>query len=342
MSYKTKDLISQSDLTLLSFSPLAYYNKKNLNPLEEVSKSYFDLGSLVDALLSEPQEVIDKQFAIDSNINKPSDKLLDLCNQIVKEVYEYTNLLGISNPKLLEDPLIILDAREKTGYNKNLKEDTLINKVLEYKDYMLFKLENYNKVIIDSNTYNKAHEIVNSLLTNDKISKILDNCKQKQLEIYWNYNEEDCKSKLDFVKVDEVNKEINIYDLKTTSDYVYSFPKSIIKFRYDLQGAFYVSALYEYYSNNPELLKDDLIKYTFNFYFIVESTSYPGTPLLYKLSEKDLSCGVSGGILKSNKIKLKGFVELIDDLKWHKENNLWEYPREVYENNMEIETNIYE
>ncbi len=45
-----------------------------------------------------------------------------------------------------------------------------------------------------------------------------------------------------------------------------------------------------------------------------------------------METGEFGGTLPSGRV-VKGFETLTTDYLWHVENNLWQYPKEVYTNN---------
>lgn len=113
-------------------------------------------------------------------------------------------------------------------------------------------------------------------------------------------------------------------------DYINTFPVSFLKWRYDLQAAFYSEALRQQYPGYKVM----------NFKFIVISSLQLKKPLIYKCTDTDLLVGKHGGMNTFNNRKIKGYEQLMDDYVWHSENNLWEYPREVYERNGEVDLNV--
>ncbi len=315
MDYYKNKAISQSQLTNLALGPKYFKNK-----LEYKSESdALTLGSLVDVMLTESDN-FDNLFLVNDNV-RPSGQLGDYIDLIYQ---------GFSEE----------DAYSAVGFKRDKLE--VIKEKFQYEGpqaYFKFLLESKDKKVISREEYDKALKIVNSLLTNRFTSKYF-NCEDTecltQLELYWNYKDFDCRSRLDIVKINHKEKTILPIDVKTSGKSTYNFLESIIRFRYDLQASFYMEALQWYIDNKEEYKGYKLLP----FLFIVEHTDYPGLPLIYECTEKDIYGGKYGGITTTG-VKLKGFDELVTDLKWYYQYDSWDYTREIIENNGKVEINLF-
>ena len=98
----------------------------------------------------------------------------------------------------------------------------------------------------------QEHVAANKLLFNVPTTYTCHN----EFHINWQYKNIDCKSLLDRVMFDHVNKKIILIDLKTTSD-IYNFKHSVEEFDYYRQIAFYLCAITWYMLNELNLNVDD-------------------------------------------------------------------------------------
>jgi hypothetical protein len=321
-NYFKVDAISQSGLTNFSYGP-QYYKSKQTQEFQD--SEALEIGSLVDDYLSNVSEKeIEEKYVI-ADIPKPTGQMGEFVDAIL--YYENNSLEGENVYDL---------AYKKVGFKRDSIEKVILKFNEECLKYYKFRLESEKKVVLSQEEYYKAKNVYNSLITNPYTSKHLTVPKHvnsiKQLEIYWQTMGKACKAKLDDVWFDNETGKYHIKDFKTTGFHVSEFQKSFLRFRYDLQAAFYRDAT-DYYCNQHQL------PYSFgSFTFIVESTKYVGTPMIYRCGEQDLYCGKYGGIGQDGK-KYKGYSELMTDLIWHIEQNEWSYPREVIENEGVIEIN---
>jgi len=142
-----------------------------------------------------------------------------------------------------------------------------------------------------------------------------------QQAIYFNGS----KVLLDILYIDHESRCIRGIDLKTTSSDHKGLMGSIIKYGYFLQAAMYSLAL-EYYIQQNEELKDYSVDYGFSFVFVHKGDN---APLQVDMNADD----VKRFIYKGGTI---GYTEyppvttMIDNAKWHIENDKWEYERAAY------------
>lgn len=248
----------------------------------------------------------------------------------------------------------IIAACEEVSYQPRWGRDAKLKAIIEPgADYFIDLCNAFGKKVIDSTTHATIQNIVMSLRTNPRTSKYFDRNLQQGLEnvtfiyqmpIYFEYRGLQCKALLDLVVVvrDE-NGRITLvesFDLKTMNGNTYDFINSVKSYRYDIQGAWYSLALTCEYAlqGNSDLLSP--------FRFIVESTTNPGKPLVYTLSDSLLTIGKSGreplkfintdfvgqGAKEEFVVhnKIKGYDDLIDIYLYHEENG-WDLEREIIE-----------
>ena len=323
-NYFDDNSISYSKLRNLSVGP-AYFKK--IQEEEQEDKEHFIIGSCVDILLTEPDKFWEK-YALEFQ---------EVCEKVpTGQMKEF-----IDNFVTQEDYQLAYDL---VGFKR--KGDTLDvikDKMSEFNDYYSYLLnkrrfyeEIKDKQFISNSQYSLITKIVESLKTNRFTRKYFEGTigtktdKHLQLEIYWEYKGEKCKSKLDLVVVNHENREIHPIDIKTTGNSVFSFDSSALKWRYDLQSSFYSSALYWLINKSNDEYWNKLKDYRIlPFKFIVESSKYPGMPLMYECSEKFLKGGIDGFDYQGR--WYKGFIELINDYKWYRDNNSWDYSKDIIE-----------
>ena len=316
-NYFEVDAISNSSIVRFMDSPSLYYMEALKAP-----KRHFDLGSAIDCMITESNRFDELIEVADYKKPGPSTKGGKLVESLIisnKEGKEWDESLDI--------------AIEVADYASKTKE-----KILEefevYRKYYESITGGSGKIILTYKELKLCKEIVKNLTIDQRCSKWFtsdeDGEVEFQKEIYWDCLGLACKSKLDVVKVNHKAKEVYITDIKTMSGYTFDFIKSILFRKYWMQGSFYTTAM-----TTLEGYDD----YKFSFRFVVESTTNPGRPMCYKLSKEDILMGAMGGKIEGK--WYKGFKEILHDIKWHKENNLWDYSREYYENEC-VETKICE
>jgi hypothetical protein len=332
--YRQYSAISYSMLSGVSKSPAS------LIASDKESTSGLIYGSAVDTYVFDGEEEFKKKFALNIGVS-PS--------QIVEKITKDTMTAIIQTKGQLEGELddydnLILDIATALEYGKGWKPETIIRKVKDEggKDLFSFTKENEGKKILDQFQYDNVINTANTLYTHEFSKKWLTANENEevvfQFPIIWKYKGRECKSLFDIIKIDHVNKVIYPVDLKTSYDHVLSFPVNYFKWNYVLQASFYTDAL-KYFKLQHKELFDYRID---NFRFLVISSQDPFRPLVYKTTEVDIYTGKYGGRLKHKGYDIKGFDILINDMEWHLENQMFDYPREIYDSKGEIEFDVFE
>lgn len=307
--YRKDTSISQSYLTLLDKHPnLA---KKYLDGEYDLGDNEdVKIGSAVDTLITKEEEEFDKEFTVIDESIKPTGNFLSM----VKKIY---NDKG-------EEPLDekILHYHEVLGM-KRPSRDKVIDEFYEKAKPYLDQLQS-GKYILTREQKTLIDDIVYSLKENEFTAPLIDHPNiQYQLPVFFKFGEFDCKGLLDMCIFDEENKIIYPMDLKITSYSLGGFNDVIFSKRYDLQAEFYhIGLRYSY----PDHKIDP------HFRFIVESSKFPGTPMIYRYK-----CDHGESSFTRKEKYYKGINELLYDHKYHKEVNRWDYKREVLENEGVVE-----
>lgn len=333
--------LSFSKLALLDRSPKDFY-KRYIEQEEVISdKHAVNLGSLVDCLLTEPDNLY-SIFKVVSH-NEPTNLMKDYTDLFINY---YKNLLADTDSELSDSEKQL--AAHESAYTHGtfkISSDKVIERFnKEAKDYAMDIVTAGDKIIVTTEDFLKASAcstaLLNNKFTKDFLSHYIVGNKEKiyqledTFEILDNGFPLTFKVKLDLVIIDHDNKTIQPLDIKTTSSSPYAFTKSMYSYRYDIQGA-----LYSHYIKHVFKARKGLEDYkVLDFKYIVVNVDYPKNPLIWKLSYNDNRAAFAGKLAGYNRA---GIWELINDLHWHLENDLWDYSREVYENNGIVETRMH-
>jgi hypothetical protein len=298
--------------TFLSQGP-AYFRKSRDKEIDPIEGDHLDLGSAVHCYLLDPHCFEDNFIVSDVKISGKMGLLLktladcgDFSEECLKKAYN------------------------KAGYKKGFED--IKTQIFEGKDnkryeeyYKTLKAKSKNKIVIDSKTSSyakylsekaKEHKGVRKVLMMDSLDfdKKIDTF--NEYVIKFNYRDYSFIAILDNLQIDWENKMVRINDLKTTSKPLDNFGLgSFIYYRYYLQLAIYKKAVEQ----------------------LIFDAGYNPSDFLWQFN---IICVQTGGLasVKVFNINLdwisKGEIELecaLDELKWHYDNNVWDYPRSYYE-----------
>ena len=333
------------------------------------------IGSLVDCRITTP-ELFNSMFTVIDKI--PGDKPKKIVDRIFKDFEE--NPDAVTGLRALDEDYLthLINEYEYWGGIKDNKEGDRENKLTKLIndgaviDYYAEKLLALNKgmKIVDGGMVELSDRIAQSIKTGEFTSvffypppgiKI-----HYQVIITFSVSGVQCKGLIDVLLENTTDDPIWIgnylipgkhvlpIDLKTTAYGPMWFEPIMRKYRYDMQGSFYKHGLSQWIAyNKPEYKVAD-------FMFIVESSKYPGKPLVWVLSQFDELVGRWGGSKDTAgnfipgindvdpdyaadmyTLDVLGFEQAIQLYKWHKERDLWDYPRYIYEANGLLTTNQY-
>lgn len=246
--FKESEAWSYSRLSLFVKDKLLYKAKYVDNqPIKQVTTKAMIMGSLIDLLLCNPEDLQEEFIIRPYTVPKPQ----------LKKYTEYLVECYV-NPSILGE-----ETAEEYAYRKAEVKGSTLSKIKEAfnkdcLDYYNVLIESLEKPIITPNDLNKANFVVNTLKADDGLKEILSYDKQKMF-----INDE-----LGFkIKTDFVGKEI--IDLKIVTNSPLDFQNNIRMFNYDIQERLY----------SKTLDKD--------FKFLVVNAEYPQHFVFWKFSEED-------------------------------------------------------
>jgi hypothetical protein len=334
--YRKYPAISQSALGYLDQHP-KYYKFKVLTKGQEKDKSFFRLGSAVDCYLTDPLEFHNQYIKATGFC--PTEKMGLLC----KAYHKYRN-----KHKLGEDDSFIMAYRD-SGYKSSMKGIKEKFKSKNIQNYVKELSETEGKTLLTTEEYDTVRTIGKQLKESTHTKEFFNTEFQKenveylfQFPLLFRCEKRECKGLLDLLILDHNNKTAQIVDLKTTGKSNLSFSKSFIQFRYYLQAAFYTEGLKQFLKTSKLKLGKDLSKYkVLNFMFVVAETNTYNLPLIYHTTDNDLKVGEFGGEHMAYDRTFKGYRQLLQELKWHEDNNYWEMNKELYNNNLSLPLDMF-
>lgn len=215
-------------------------------------------------------------------------------------------------------------SRTNTDSYKSYKEKTLVDKFIsECIDYLKQAEDLEGKLTLTVATKELVENCIASLRSNELANKFFglggsfdSNIIIKELDIYFELLGCKCKSRLDNIYVDLINKIIYINDLKTTSKPLALFQDTLEYYRYYRQLAFYKRALLKFIKNNHSDLKElgggiDLNEFSIFCSIVAIETTGNFECQVFTLDESYITKG-------EEEIK-----KLINRYKFHKEQNIW-------------------
>lgn len=350
LNYRKLDALNQSMIAKFDENPVQFFNEYKLGRERKIKESTaFAIGDMVDFYLLECQgdeqifqNRFDEKFALMDG-NKGSGQVFELADILFRVTVADTNEDGTTNSSFSSR---FEEAYNEVRVNGKYKGDkNTLDKVLEDfdskgREYFQLKLDNIGKTVVDESLVDKAKKVANGLRNDEFTRDIFIEGKMEvftHFPIEWKYDLDDeryidCKSEIDMLKIDHDKKVIYIYDLKTSYDNE-NFNYSYIKNYYYLQAAFYYKAV-EYWAQQENLVYEII-----PMKFVVGDTSSNNRrPLIYTTEKKDVIAGWVGFEMKGS--KYRGISELINEISWCEEKNIWNCSKESYDNKGKMKLNI--
>ena len=309
-NYREYKAINYSLLSKLLFDPSQV--KQDQKETEAMG-----FGSLFDCLITDSDR-FDSEYVV-SDVEKPTGQLGDIVDLLI----EYRNE-EVSFEENLIRAYEELKARNG-GKLRDKLEKFAERMVIEGRPYLEFIAKSFDKKVVSKDDFYLATRMKDGLKNNQFTRQFFDMSydweTKFQVPLEGVINGHKFKGLLDMLLINEAKKEIIPIDIKTTSSYPNQFQKSVAKWNYLIQAALYYDLVK---LNYPDYKVHD-------FTFLVSSKVLPDKPFVWIANELARSVGKHGTTLP--KYEVKGYLQLADDLKWHEDSGLWEYPRSTYENN---------
>lgn len=304
----------------LSYSKLSQFFKNGPKALisnEKIDTPSLRFGSLVDTILTAPEEFDDRFYVADI------DKFSDSIRLIVELLHQ-----GCPEAETIDDCVeqYMIDTLNTVGYQSNWKDDTRTKKIKDAgADYFTVLKYSTGKIVISPQEFSEAQQCVQTLRTHPFTYQIFE-CDEDeeifyQLKFKGNVFDIDMRCMFDILKINHKEKWIRPIDLKTTGKNEEEFEKSYLDWNYWIQQNSYSEILFQTIKKD-EYFKDFQIL-PFQFCVINKNNL---TPLIWQ-----------GDINFVNEYSLSKFNYtwwmLLKDADWHLQNGKFDYSKKSYENN---------
>lgn len=310
--YLSSTAQSQSRLKKILLHPNLFINYDPNSDMDEPAEVTL-IGDGVDLILTQGEDIFMEEFHF-STVERPTGQMGDF----VWHLYANRN-----------DTMAENIAYDLAGFKRDTLAKVRERFEKEGKSYYDDLIEGTGKKVISPNQHALIYNIAQTLKSHPFTSKFVAGNSQfkvfTQQALNFEYKDVACKGLLDLVVVDTINNILYPIDLKTTTTSLNYWTETLMKHRYDFQAAFYTEGLKQ---TDLSIYGENLTIH--NFRFIVESQRFPGSPLVYEMSDDAMTLGQFGGVFQDK--KYEGFHQAINRLKWHSENDLWAYTMEDYQN----------
>ena len=330
--YRAIYLDSSSSLKDFSMDRKKYHKKYILNQVVEDEESKAaTTGRLVETLLMEPH-LFDEKFHISTCMSTPTAMMLDFVEALYKYTVEATTEDGMvtrSFEDMCKDAYV--DAGFKITLEAVLKKFIGSEAEIYYKEIREVRskkltvvttkeIENAEKVVLELRTNPVTAEIVN--LVNDTQYSVFNQLQVEGYEVFGHM----FKSMMDKVIADHKAKTVQVFDLKCTWSVENFYSEYYLYRRAYIQGFLYHKAAASWAS---EMGYGDY-QILFPKFIVCDSTNY-ANPLVYEMTQDSMNNAMNGFEYKGR--EYPGVKQLIEDLKWTLENDVWNISRENHINN---------
>ena len=335
-AYFEREAASQSFLKQLCKG--VAYTKRDEKTMYYEEKGHLIIGSAIDDRISLGKTVFEEKYYVSSD-NKPSDAIMSMVQQVFDHAVIVTDEIG--NVKTLHDwNSAILDSANDHKYQVRWKDETRVSKIQEAGyDYFEELKEAFGKQILSPIENTIVGNIHMAWQSNPYTSEYFASTTKHiymQVPIYFEFMNIDCKALLDMVIYDPEKNTLQPIDFKTMSESTDMFPKSLRRFGYNFQAAFYTEALKQLVADNvdgadsvrtirglEQVTNEDTTVLPFKF--MVETTGFKvnkmteeiqymqGSPLMYTLSKEQMKMGKYG----RPELVVMGSTEITNEPKVH-------------------------
>ena len=330
--YRAIYLDSSSSLKDFSTDRRKYHKKYILNEVvEDEDSKAATMGRMVETLLMEPH-LFDERFYVSTCLATPTNLMLEFVEALYRHTVEATSEEGTVT-RSFED--MCRDAHAESGFK--IKLDAVLTKFIGSDAEVYYKeirevrpkhltvvaaqeIANAEKIVVELKTNPTTAEIVNLV---DDVQYSVHN--QLQVEGYEVFGHM-FKSMMDKVIVDHKAKTVQVYDLKCTWSVENFYSEYYLYRRAYIQGFLYHKAAESWASEmgygDYEILLPRFI--------VCDSTNY-ANPLVYAMTQDSMNNALDGFEYKGR--EYPGVAQLIGDLKWALDKDVWNISRENHINN---------
>lgn len=322
--YRDLDALHYSLLSQLRNKPSAIYEEKDFT--DGIMQ-----GTALDTILFQGREAYNSRFAI-MDTPKPSGKIGDIIDWLFETGKDLTREACLQGASVFE-------------YKGAKDEDKIYAHVLKGSDYFNALKKAKGKIVMDPDIHDKIMRLAMVLTThNEFTNKFFFQPQESPIELQYqvpiviknvqgfNFT---FKGLFDGLVINKKDKWVIPYDLKFTGYSPYRFKYEFLRWGYYIQAGLYRDLLLEEVRDSNSILYDYRVK---NFHFIVASGVDVENPLIWRVNDDLHEICTKGGLIGDRMVR--GWRQLVEDYFWHKENDKWLYPREIYEKNGIVDFNF--
>ena len=323
--YEDLSRISNSNIGWFLNKGPAYLLKMLTDPPPEEKNSTLERGTMIHEYILQPEE-FQKDYVVWDKSRPFSVQQEKFCQELANTVE-------------LEPNRAILSAYKEAYSTRGKSDDLMLSEGLKIastlKDYIDFLKTNDSRKMISHSEYKMLEKIKHNIQSHKLAHSIINpknNYTQHEFHINWEYEFKTfksnkhlpenvinvvvkCKSLLDGLTINIDNKEVIIYDLKTTAK-LWNFEDSMNQYDYGRQLAYYKCAVWWYLKHE---LNQDPNDFDFKYYIIGIDTTGSCEIRVFKVSE--------ALIAERDKTIFSAMLRI----SWHQMNDKWDHSREYYE-----------
>lgn len=337
-TYRAIYLDSSSSLKDFCLDRKKYHRRYVLGErVEETDSKATITGRVVETLLLEPDE-FDNRFYLSSCASEPTGLMLAFVEALYKHTAEATDDSGAVTKSFEE-----LSKAAYTDSGFKIKYDAVISKFIGSDSEIYYnelrRVRAGGLTVITAEDVANAEKIVEELRKNPYTANIVNLVNSSRWEVRnqcqvegYSIDGHLFKSMIDKVVIDHDKKTIQVYDLKCVWAVENFYEEYYLYRRAYIQAyLYYMAADVIRFEKDGDVKADLLVKGDYTvlppIFIVCDSTNYY-SPLVYQLTEDDLHDAYQGFEHKGK--KYIGVKELIEDLKWAQDKDVWNISRRNY------------
>ena len=314
------------DLTRINNSSIGIFLSKGPRALKDImdgkreilNTPQLERGTMIHEYILQPDEFWKDYIILDFAVPKVKQQ-----RELCELYYTYKQV----DPFATEDKLML--HAYNTAYSNKKSDEVKLREAKEiidlYSNYIEYYANKDSKKVISFADLDMLKKIKKNLEEHIAANKLLFDVPatydcENEFHINWEAILPDgkvlCKSLLDRLMINNVNKKIILIDLKTTSN-VYDFKHSVESFDYYRQLAFYIFAITWYMLNICNLNIDD---YDLEVYIIAIQTNGSYEVRVFNMFNEE-------ELLNRRNI----ITDALKEISYHLKTNNWEHTRAYYE-----------
>jgi len=344
--YRKLKRLSYSALKVFADNRMKYYKNYEAGYVfEQEDSDALTIGLVADCLELEPED-FDNRFVV-ATVEKPGGAMGEFTDKLFKRTKDCLSIDGVVTRSMNS---LMREAYDDVAFDRNgvriaFKRKTFEQVVDEFANGPGVEFHNQQrssleKVLISPSDEEQATKVL-TLARNHRNTKALLALKTggkyqviNQLKMMFMYLGMEMKGMVDKLIINHDRKIIQPFDMKTTYS-VDTFMYNYLKYRYYIQLYVYHLGLSEWKRENN--MADYELK---PMKFIVLDSNAVMDPIIHTATEDNLEQARSGFTDRGK--RYSGVMNLCDDIKWHRTNDIWTASRENHEANGICAIKIFE